>query len=188
MSGSEMIGLGSSSNEARLHPLEAPFFLPPSFHTSGPAKGEPWASCEATTKDIFLSSLHPPMSRKPRIALDPPALHALKVWAALEDQDPGSLISDLILNHMPARVREVLGDFAPRGQEERGTGGKLPPEESKIPKRGHRDNKRLEEYPDLCITVDRLLAQVPRPTYAEIGRRVGRSRFAIRDYEKRKMA
>jgi len=46
--------------------------------------------------------------RKPRIAISPQAYKALKVWAALEDKDPGDMAGDVILAHMPPKVREAL--------------------------------------------------------------------------------
>lgn len=46
--------------------------------------------------------------RKPRIAISPQAYKALRVWAALEDKDPGDMAGDIILAHMPPRVREAL--------------------------------------------------------------------------------
>ncbi len=53
-------------------------------------------------------------------------------------------------------------------------------------KRSHKDNKPLEDYPELRTQVDTLLDEQPRKTYAEIGRAVGRSRFCIADYAKRR--
>lgn len=46
--------------------------------------------------------------RKPRIAISPQAYKALKVWAALEDKDPGDMTSYIILANMPAKVKEFL--------------------------------------------------------------------------------
>jgi len=51
--------------------------------------------------------------RKPQIALDPHAAKALRVWSALKDKDPGDFASEIILAHMPAKVRDALGDYAP---------------------------------------------------------------------------
>ncbi len=62
-----------------------------------------------------------PTDRKPRIAISPEALRALRVWAALEDMEPGDLVSKLVSDHMPARVRDVLGVKTPQPSEGCGT-------------------------------------------------------------------
>lgn len=62
-----------------------------------------------------------PTDRKPRIAISPEALRALRVWAALEDMEPGDLVSKLVSDHMPARVRDVLGVNTPQPSEGCGT-------------------------------------------------------------------
>jgi len=57
-------------------------------------------------------------ARKPRIALEPNALQALKIWAALEYEDPSALAGKIILDHMPARVKDLI---APMPSEGKGT-------------------------------------------------------------------
>jgi hypothetical protein len=47
--------------------------------------------------------------RKPGIVLDSQALKAITIWSTMEDKDPGDLISELILEHMPPRVQDALG-------------------------------------------------------------------------------
>jgi hypothetical protein len=46
--------------------------------------------------------------RKPRIALSPLAYRALKMWAALEDKDPGDLAGRIILTQMPSKLKDLL--------------------------------------------------------------------------------
>jgi hypothetical protein len=50
-----------------------------------------------------------PTIRKPGIELDPQALKAITIWSTIEDRDPGDLISELVLEHMPPRVQDALG-------------------------------------------------------------------------------
>lgn len=47
--------------------------------------------------------------REPGIVLDSQALKAITIWSTIEDKDPGDLISELILEHMPPRVQDALG-------------------------------------------------------------------------------
>lgn len=64
-------------------------------------------STKAITLQISLFSM--PTAHKPRIVLDPQALKAIQIWSTVEDKDPGDLISELILEHMPSRVQDALG-------------------------------------------------------------------------------
>jgi DNA invertase Pin-like site-specific DNA recombinase len=58
-------------------------------------------------------------ARKPRIALEPNALQALKIWAALVYEDPSALAGKIILDHMPS---EVKGLITPMPSEDKGRG------------------------------------------------------------------
>ena len=62
---------------------------------------------KAITLQVHLLSM--PTVRKPGIELDPQALKAITIWSTIEDRDPGDLISELILEHMPPRVQDALG-------------------------------------------------------------------------------
>ncbi|MCX6678366.1 MAG: hypothetical protein NTU95_10565 [Methanothrix sp.] len=33
----------------------------------------------------------------------------MEIWSAIEDKDPGGFASELIMNHMPAKVRDAFG-------------------------------------------------------------------------------
>jgi hypothetical protein len=46
---------------------------------------------------------------KQRIVLNPQALKAITIWSTIEGKDPGDLISELILEHLPSRVQDALG-------------------------------------------------------------------------------
>lgn len=109
-----------------------------------------------------------PTDRKPRIAITPDALRALKVWAALEDEDPGDLATRLILNHIPARVRDVLRDSSP-----------LPPEGcGAVPAVGKK--RRLSENPDALAQI-KYSWQAGERNQAEISRQIGYHRATVFD-------
>ena len=108
------------------------------------------------------------IDRKPRIAITPDALRALKVWAALEDIDPGDLAARLILTHMPARVRDALRENAPLPLEECGAS-------TAIVKR-----KRLSENPDALEQI-RQMWKDGEHNQAEIARRIGYHRATVFD-------
>lgn len=106
--------------------------------------------------------------RKPRIAITSNALRALKVWAALEDSDPGDLAARLILTHMPARVRDALRDSSPPPSEECGAStdsGK---------------KRRLSENPDALEQIKQLWKD-GQHNQAEIARRIGYHRATVFD-------
>lgn len=97
------------------------------------------------------------MPQKPRIVIDPHALQALRVWAALEHKEPGSLLSDIILKSMPAEVKEVL---EPKES--------MPIEALRIKRpRLSQDRVALERIRELW-------SQTPRPTIQEIAKEIGR--------------
>ena len=113
-----------------------------------------------------------PNDRKPRIAITPDALRALKVWAALEDIDPGDLAARLILTHMPARVRDALRENAPLPSEECGA---VPAIDKK---------RRLSENPDALEQI-RQMWKDGEHNQAEIARRIGYHRATVNDTIKR---
>ena len=113
-----------------------------------------------------------PTDRKPRIAITPDALRALRVWAALEDVDPGALAARLILTHMPARVRDVLRDSSPLPSEECGA----PPVIDKP--------KKLSQNPDALEQI-RQLWKSGQKNQAEIARQIGYHRTTVFDAVKR---
>lgn len=108
------------------------------------------------------------MDRKPRIAISPDALRALKVWAAIEDMDPGDLAGRLILDHMPARVRDALGENAPSPSEGRGAS-------PAIDKR-----KRLADNPDALQAIKDMWNAGER-NQAAIARQIGYHRATVFD-------
>lgn len=59
------------------------------------------------------------MPRNPRIALEPEALRALRLWAALEDKEPSTLVSQLIMDYLPSEVKGLIRTQAPEAQEVR---------------------------------------------------------------------
>ena len=110
------------------------------------------------------------MPRSPRIALDQEALRALKLWAALIDQEPSTLVSSLILEHVPSEIRRVLGMEPPRAQRP------LPSETKK------KTRKPLYRNPEVLAIVDEMLKRYPEVTFKDIGDAVGYSRHTIGDY------
>lgn len=106
--------------------------------------------------------------RKPRIAITPDALRALKVWAALQDEDPGDLAARLILTHIPARVRDALRDSRPLPSEECGAS-------TDIGKK-----RRLSENPDALEQIRRMWKD-GQHNQAEIARRIGYHRATVFD-------
>lgn len=72
-----------------------------------------------TITDLCPRALQPSMSqvRKPRIALEPNALQALKIWAALEYEDPSVLAGKIILTHAPSKVRELITPMPSKAKE-----------------------------------------------------------------------
>ncbi len=97
------------------------------------------------------------MPQKPRIVIDPHALQALSVWAALEHKEPGSLLSDIILKSMPSEVKEVLE-----------------PKES-MPIEALRVKRlRLSQDQVALERIRELWNQTPRPTIQEIAKEIGR--------------
>ena len=50
-----------------------------------------------------------PTVHKPGIVLNPQALKAITIWSTMVDKDPGDLISELILEHMPPGVQDSSG-------------------------------------------------------------------------------
>lgn len=109
-----------------------------------------------------------PNDRKPRISITPDALRALKVWAALEDIDPGDLAARLILTHMPARVRDALRENAPLPSEECGA----------VPASGKK--RRLSENPDALEQI-RQMWRAGQRNQAEIARQIGYHRATVFD-------
>jgi len=109
-----------------------------------------------------------PTDRKPRIAISPEALRALRVWAALEDIDPGDLVSKLVSDHMPARVRDVLRVKAPQPSERCGA----------VPAIDKR--KRLSENPDALEQI-RQMWNAGERNQAEIARQIGYHRATVFD-------
>jgi len=73
------------------------------------------------------------MNRSPRIALEPEAYRALRIWGALVGKGPSVLLSSLVLEHMPPDVRELL---ATKESALPDTSGSLPSE----------DNKNMDNY------------------------------------------
>ena len=112
------------------------------------------------------------IDRNPRIAITPDALRALKVWAALEDIDPGELAARLILSHIPARVRDALREKAPLPSEECGAS----------PAIGKK--RRLSENPDALEQI-RQMWKDGEHNQAEIARRIGYHRATVNDTIKR---
>jgi hypothetical protein len=99
--------------------------------------------------------------RKPRIAITPDSLKALKVWAALEDIDPGELAAKLILTHAPKRVQDVLGTSTPQP--------------SKNVKR-----KRLADNPEALQQIKDIWTSGEH-NQAEISRRINYHRATVND-------
>ena len=122
------------------------------------------------------------MDRKPRIAISPNALRALKVWSALEDKDPGALASELILAHMPARVRSVIMDIDHMPANVREDSGENTPVSSEgcraPPDIGKR--RRLSDNPDAIAKIKSLWAAGER-NQAEISRQIGYHRSTVFD-------
>lgn len=115
------------------------------------------------------------IDRKPRIAITPDALRALKVWAALQDEDPGDLAARLILTHIPVRVRDALRDSNPLPSEECGAStdsGK---------------KRRLSENPDALEQI-RQMWKDGQHNQAEIARRIGYHRGTTNDCIRRMKA
>lgn len=46
--------------------------------------------------------------RSPRIALKPTPTRGLRLWAALEDREPSEILSQLVMDSLPARVQGML--------------------------------------------------------------------------------
>jgi len=122
--------------------------------------------------------------RKPRIALEPHALRALKVWSALEDKDPGDLASEVLLAHMPAKVREALGDIVPMpSSPERITEHECRKEGDVIvcaPKKS-----RLTQNPDALRQIEEMWKQSPRPSTMDIAKTVGYPKATVYEAIKR---
>ena len=97
------------------------------------------------------------MPQKPRIVIDPHALQALRVWAALEHKEPGGLLSDIILKSMPSEVKEVL---------------EL--KESMPIEAGRVKRLRLSQDRVALERIRELWNQTPRPTIREIANEIDR--------------
>ena len=126
------------------------------------------------------------MDRKPRIAISPHALRALKVWSALEDMDPGALASELILAHMPAGVRSAIMDkdhMPANVREDLGENAPMPPEGCGAPSAIEK-RKRLSDNPDALEQIRSIWAAGER-NQAEIARRIGYHRATTFDAIKR---
>jgi len=113
--------------------------------------------------------------RKPRIALDPQAYKALRVWAALEDKDPGDMAGKVILDHMPAKVREAIGELPIGPQREI--------EETCKPK-GRTTicdvkKPKLSADPTAQEKVKEMWKADPRPTYQQIGDALGYNKGTV---------
>lgn len=105
---------------------------------------------------IALRTILTPMPEKPQIVIDPHALQALRIWADLENKEPGSLLSDIILKSMPSEVKEVLE-----------------PKESK-PIEALRVKKLSLSQDRVALgRVRELWNQTPRPTIQEIAKEIG---------------
>ena len=134
------------------------------------------------------------MPRSPRIALDPKALKALRLWAALDDTEPSVIVSRLIMDNLPSEIKGVLepgGTWTRRAKtfiptESKGSKSPLPLEgkdslgKRKVP-------IPLTQNTIVLAKVDEMLKDYPSVTYKEIGQAVGYSRYAISDYHKQKM-
>lgn len=48
------------------------------------------------------------MSRSPRIALEPEALRALKMWAAMVNEEPSTLLSRVVMDHLPSEIKGIM--------------------------------------------------------------------------------
>jgi hypothetical protein len=105
---------------------------------------------------IALRTILPSMPEKPQIVIDPHALQALRIWADLENKEPGSLLSDIILKSMPSEVKEVL-----ESKESK------PIEALRVKKLSlSQDRVALGRIRDLWN-------QTPRPTIQEIAKEIG---------------
>ena len=124
-----------------------------------------------------------PNERKPRIALDPLALRALRVWSAIEDKDPGGLASELIMNHMPARVRDALRDLDPKPSEPPRVAA-IDSGESTGPGASQK-KKRLFENPDALQQIRELWSQSPRPSLVKMSERIGYPKSTIAEHIKK---
>jgi hypothetical protein len=132
-------------------------------------------------KVLYPSEIIYYIMRKPRIALEPHALRALKVWSALEDKDPGDLAGEIILAHMPMKVREALGDVAPMPSS---------PAEQECRKEGEvivcaPKKPRLTQNPDALRKIEEMLAQSPRPSTMDIAKAVGYPKATVYEAIKR---
>ena len=111
--------------------------------------------------------------RKPRLALDPLAYKALRVWSALEDTDPDVLVGKLIFANMPERVRDAIGETAPMPPSPPGeldTSCKTEGEELVCEAK----RKRLIDDIDAQAHIKELwLSQEPRLSYGRIAEAVG---------------
>jgi hypothetical protein len=117
------------------------------------------------------------MTRSPRIALEPEAYRALRIWGAMVGQEPSVLLSSLVLEHLSPEVRELLES---RGSPLPGDLGSLLSDDKK------KTRKPLHRNPEVLAKVDEMLNRYPNVTYKEIGDSVGYSRHTIGDYHKQK--
>jgi len=111
--------------------------------------------------------------RKPRIALDPQALRALRMWAAMEDQDPGDLAGRIILTQMPSKLKDLLPS---EGIATKRAIARQPTEDtSGAPTDSDQEHGRLKD--DLAaIQKIKELWKSGTTNQAEIARRIGYSR------------
>ncbi len=127
-----------------------------------------------------------------RIAIDPNRYAELSYMAAKEQKTPKGLIEDWIRERWNVRDETPIIQLDEKQNCGTSVDIEKPKEEPAPPreKRDHSTNKKLEDSPELRAQVDQLLdSRVGgKPTYAEIGRAVNRSRFCIADYDKRRKA
>jgi hypothetical protein len=118
--------------------------------------------------------------RKPRIALEPHALRVLRIWAAIEDKDPGGLVSELIFDHIPARVRDALGENTPKPPD--------PPRRAAIESNRPERKKRLAESPDAIAAIKEMWSRSPRPSLMEMAKELDYPKATVADNVRRMRA
>lgn len=124
------------------------------------------------------------MSRSPRIALEPEALRALKMWAAMVNEEPSALLSRVVMGHLPSEikgimapvVREVPREKEPLTSEARGAVAVDDP----------RPKKRfLADDPTAIAKIKEMWAQDPRPSFSEMATITGWPKATIAENVKK---
>ena len=133
------------------------------------------------------------MPRSPRISLEPEALRALKMWAAMVNEEPSDLLSRVVMDHLPSEikgimepvVREVQRAKEPLPLNECGAitatvskQDKPKPVTSNTSKAGRKLLPRLAKNADALETIKRMWASGER-RHAEIAAAIGYPRSTV---------